>query len=148
MISFNLISVMSYLVNFELVDVEPPRPRESRSVAAVDSVLLRRREVGAAAAKVGVLRKGKNLQCNVASFRWRKCQQGVCLTDDGHNICRIRLTSRGPLMCAACCIVNKCKSDPRHEMTCRRDKQPILRVEKERRGKISSPRMSFSPRGD
>ena len=87
MISFNLILVMSYLVNFELVDVEPPRPRESRSVAAVDSVLLRRREVGAAAAKVGVLRKGKNLQCNVASFRWRKCQQGVCLTDDGHNIC-------------------------------------------------------------
>ena len=58
--SFDLIIVMSYLVNFELVDVEPPRPHEYGCVA-VDGVLLRGREDGAAAAKVCVFRKGKDL---------------------------------------------------------------------------------------
>ena len=64
--SLNLIIVRSYLMNFELVGVEPPRPRDDGRVA-VDSVLLRGSQFSAAAAKVGVLRKGENLQCNVAS---------------------------------------------------------------------------------
>ena len=54
-------------MDFELVDVEPPRPRDN-GVVSVDGILLRGRELAAAAAEVGVLRKRKDLQRNVASF--------------------------------------------------------------------------------
>ena len=64
---------VSYLMDFELVDVEPPRPRDN-GVVSVDGILLRGRELAAAAAEVGVLRKRKDLQRN--RLEWRKCQQG------------------------------------------------------------------------
>lgn len=67
---------VSYLMDFELVDVEPPRPRDN-GVVSVDGILLRGRELAAAAAEVGVLRKRKDLQRNVASFRMAEMSTGL-----------------------------------------------------------------------
>ena len=96
-------------MDFELVDVEPPRPRDN-GVVSVDGILLRGRELAAAAAEVGVLRKRKDLQRNVASFRMAEMSTGLgrvgSTSEKYHDtLC----TVRGMLNCKPT-TYNRCKT--------------------------------------